>query len=119
MEDYEALKISVVSIASELFRFEQVFVRVLSGYPVEEQVKYASQYNWFSKRVKKALEIANLRLVDLKDKEYDPGMPVTPINLEDFDTNDRLYIEKMIEPVIMEGDILIKSGTVVLGRIET
>ena len=118
MEDYEALKSSLVSIASELFRFRQVFERVLSGYPLDVQNKYISQYNWFSKRVEKALDVANMKVVDLSRKEFDPGMPVTAVNLDDFSPEDRLYIEQMIEPVVMENNKVIKAGTVILGRFE-
>jgi hypothetical protein len=118
MEDYEALKSSLIGIAGELFRFQSVFVRMVSRFPVEEQSKYISQYSWFSKRVIKALDGAGLRLIDLQGKEYDPGMAVIPINLDDFGTEDRLYVEQMMEPVIMEGNKVIKTGTVLLGRIE-
>ena len=118
MDDYESLKGSLIGIAGELFRFESVFMRMLARFPLEEQPKYASQYTWFSKRVIKALDAAGLRIIDLKGKIYDPGMAVTPINLDEFDQDDPLYIEQMMEPIIMEGNKVIREGTVILGRIE-
>lgn len=117
-EEYVALKNSLIGIASELFRFRTVFGRVLSRLPAEEHEKYLSQYQWFAKRVVKALETAGLRVIDLQEKEYDPGMAVTPMNLDDFDPEDSLYIAQMMEPIIMEQDKVIKNGTVILGRFE-
>ena len=83
---------------------------------LDEQSKYSSQFAWFSKKVLKAIDEANLRIVDVNGQLYDPGMAVTPLNIEDFETNDILYIKQMMEPIIMNGDTVVKTGTVILGR---
>ena len=44
-------------------------------------------------------------------------MAVTPLNIDEFDENDKLYIQQIIEPIIMRDDEIIKPGTVVLGRV--
>ena len=118
MEDYEVMKNSLISIAGELFRFEGVFARILARMPTDEQIKYSSQYSWFSKKVIKALDTAGLRVINLQGKEYDPGMAATPINLDDFGPDDRLYVEQMVEPIIMEQGNVVKTGTILLGRLE-
>lgn len=107
---------SLISIASELFRFRGVFERAISKLEMDEQNKYLSQYKWFSKKVYKALEEANLRLLSVEGQLYDPGMAVTPLNIDDFEADDVLYVEQTMEPIIMEGDTVIKTGTVLLGR---
>ena len=112
------MKNSLISIAGELFRFEGVFARILVRMPTDEQIKYSSQYSWFSKKVKKALDTAGLRVINLQGKEYDPGMAATPINLDDFGPDDRLYVEQMVEPIIMEQGNVVKTGTILLGRLE-
>ena len=115
-EEYEKLKNNLISIASELFRFQRVFVKAISKLEVDEQTKYSSQYAWFSKKVLKALDDSGLRVISVDGQPYDPGMAVTPLNLEDFEANDVLYVEQTMEPIIMEGDTVIKTGTVLLGR---
>ena len=112
----EKLTNSLISIASELFRFQQVFSKAISKLELDEQSKYSSQFAWFSKKVLKAIDEANLRIVDVNGQLYDPGMAVTPLNIEDFETNDILYIKQMMEPIIMNGDTVVKTGTVILGR---
>lgn len=115
-EKYEKLKNNLISIASELFRFQRVFVKAISKLEVDEQTKYSSQYAWFSKKVLKALDESGLRVIGVDGQLYDPGMAVTPLNLEDFEEDDVLYVEQTMEPIIMEGDTVIRTGTVLLGR---
>ena len=118
MDEYQELLDSVVSIGSETFRFRGVFERVLMRLGPDDQMKYASQYAWFEKRVLKALAAAGIRIVDFQGKIYDPGLPVTPLNLEDFSTEEELFVLQTIEPVMMKDEKLLKTGTVILGRIE-
>lgn len=117
-EEYQKLQNAIVTIASELFRFKSVFEKAVSKLEIDDQSKYMSQYAWFSKKVYKALEEANLKLLNLEGQLYDPGMAVTPLNIDDFDTEDQLYVLQMIEPIIMENNAVYKTGTVLLGRVE-
>lgn len=117
-QEYEQLQNSLVSIASELFRFQRVFEKAVSKLEIDERSKYMSQYAWFSKKVYKALDEANLKLLNVEGQLYDPGMAVTPLNIDDFETDDQLYVLQTIEPIIMQDDRVYKTGTVILGRIE-
>ena len=116
--EIELMRENLTIIATELFRVERVFNKILNKLTVEEQNKYRSQIAWFSKRVMKALDDSGLRIVDLDGQPYDPGMAVTPLNIEDFETEDVLYVAQTMEPIIMQNDVVIKTGTVLLGRIE-
>ena len=116
--EIDKLKDSLVSIAAETFRFQRVFEKAISKLDADEMVKYMSQFAWFSKKVTKALDDADIRILNLEGQSYDPGLPVTPLNLDDFSVDDSLYIVQMIEPIIMQHDILKRPGTVILGRIE-
>ena len=117
-ETNELLINSIIDISNEAFRFKRVFLRAISKLDADAQNKYASQFSWFSKKVDKAVENAGLKIVDLTGQLFDPGMAVTPLNIEDFDAEDQLYIEQMMEPIIMKDDRIKKTGTVMLGRIE-
>lgn len=117
MENIERLKNSVIEIAVEHYRFKNTFMKAISKLDFEEQSKYMSQFAWFSKKVTKAVEDAGLRIVSLEGQAYDPGMAVTPLNIDDFEVEDELKIVQMIEPIIMQEDTVLKTGTVLLGRI--
>ncbi len=116
--DYTKMQNSIVSIASELFRFQRVFEKAISKLEMDEQNKYLSQFSWFSKKVYKALDDANLKLVSLDGQLYDAGMAATPLNIDEFEAEDVLFVQQTIEPIIMQQDQIIKTGTVILGRIE-
>lgn len=116
MDDYSTLLKNLVSIASETYRFETVFEKAISKLDYDERTKYISQYAWFSKKVNSALTGSGLRIVELRGQLYDPGMAVTPLNLEEFGPDEKLYIYQMVEPLIMKDDTVMKLGTVILGR---
>ena len=117
MKNIEVLQNSIANISSELCRFKNVFEKAISKLDFDEQSKYMSQFAWFSKKVTKAVEEAGLRIVSLEGQVYDPGMAVTPLNIDDFEVEDELKIVQMIEPIIMQEDTVLKTGTVLLGRI--
>ena len=114
----QKLQDSLVAIAAETFRFQHVYSKVLSKLDIEEQAKYSSQFTWFTKKVTKALDEAGLKIVDVNGQLYDPGMAVTPLNIEDFEVDDILYVAQTMEPIIMQDNAVIKTGTVILGRAE-
>lgn len=113
-----ALRDNLISIALELYRFKGVFAKAISKLDIDEQNKYSSQFQWFSKKVTKALDDAGIRAVTLDGQLYDPGMAVTPLNIEDFEAEDILYVAQTMEPIIMQDNAVIKTGTVILGRAE-
>ena len=117
-QDSAKLQQSIVSIASELFRFQRVFEKAISKIDIDERGKYMSQFSWFSKKVLKAVEEANLKVLNPEGQLYDPVMAVTPLNIDDFETDDRLYVLQTIEPIIMQDDKVFKTGTVILGRVK-
>lgn len=114
----ESLRNSIIDMAVEAWRFGKVFEKVLQKFDVSDQKKYISQYNWFFKKVGYALENAGLRIVNVEGQIYDIGMAVTPINLNEFATDDALVIELMIEPIIMDTGSVVKKGTVLLNKWE-
>ncbi len=116
--ELEIMRENLIMIGSEMFRFKRVFAKAISKLDVEEQTKYNSQFSWFSKRVTKALDDSGLRIIDLDGQLYDPGMAVTPLNIEEFETDDVLYVAQTMEPIIMQNDVVVKTGTVLLGRIK-
>jgi hypothetical protein len=104
-------------MAVESWRFSRVFDRLLLKLDAGEQTRYKSQFRWFIKKVEEALEQADLRIVNVEGHPFDPGMAATPLNIEEFDANDALMVDQMIEPIIMGKEGLIKTGTVTLRKV--
>ena len=113
----EAMTDAVISMAVESWRFGRVFDRLLTKLNAGENNRYKSQFRWFIKKVEEALEKAELRIVNVEGDPFDPGMAVTPLNIEGFDAKDALIVDQMLEPIIMGKEGLVKTGTVTLRKV--
>lgn len=105
---------SLVDLSIEGWRFARLFAKVCTRLDAGEAQRYANQLCYFQKRIEETLEAAGLRLVNLEGQPYDPGLPATALNIGDFPPDMRLYVEQMLEPVIMGPDGLVKTGTIML-----
>lgn len=112
--DAAILQEALVAIAVESWRFINVFGNALKRLEPKDQTRYENQKQWFVRRLKESMERAELRFVDVTQQIYDPGMAVTPINLDEFEPTDVLLVERMLEPIIMHRGTLLKMGTVSL-----
>lgn len=113
----EAHTEAIINMAIESWRFSRLFDRLLIKLDAGEQKRYKSQLRWFIKKMEESLEQVNLRIVNVEGHPFDPGMAATPLNIEDFDSEDSLIVDQMLEPIIMGKDGLVKRGTVILRRI--
>jgi hypothetical protein len=111
---------ALVLLARDSWRFARTFGRLLVRLDAVEQKRLISQYDFFLKQLEDALALAGFKLVNLEGMPFDPGMAATPINLADFAPDEQLFIEQMLEPVIMTaGGSIKKMGTVVLKKAPT
>lgn len=115
-KNIEQISKCFVDIAVESWRFARLFARILTKLDAGDGAKYANQYRYYLKRLEESLESAGMRLVNLEGLPYDPGMAASALNVADFGPDDRLFVDQMIEPVIMGPDGLIRSGTVMLRK---
>ena len=114
----EEYKDAVINLVTESWRFTTVYQRMLTNLDVNEQKKYTSQLRWHVKKLEESLEEGGLRIVNVEGHPYDPGMAATAVNSEAFDADEPLVVNRMLEPIIMEGTVLVKTGKVTLRRIE-
>ena len=109
----------IVDIAVESWRFSRLFLKMLNKLDASEAARYVSQYKYYLEKLEQSLKGAGVSLVNLEGQNYDAGMAVNALNMEDFNANDNLLIDQMIEPIIMGHDGLIRTGTVMLGKIQS
>lgn len=107
---------ALVDLATESWRFTKVFCRMLARLDAGEKARYESQLRWYSKRLTESLEAAGLRLVNLEEQPFDPGIAATPLNVADFAPEDRLVVDQMLEPTILGPDGVLRTGTVLLRK---
>lgn len=114
----EEMQQGVVTMAVEAYRLN-AFVKSLVPRIADERFlkRLTNQIARFDKMFAEGLNTAGLEWIDVTGNEYDPGLPIEPINMEEFTENDELIIEVMLEPVVKIKDSteIIKKGIVVLG----
>ena len=118
-EDRPSAPQSMVDFASENWRIQQVVQRSAFSMDPMDAERLLNQFAWYQRKAAAVLAEADLRVVDLTGQDYDVGMAVSPLNLEDFpDHPDARYqIEQMVEPIVMEHGTVRKPGTVMLKEI--
>ena len=113
IEDHKS---TVINLAIESWRLAKVFERTITQLNLDKPRRYTSQIEWFVKKAEESLEEVGLRIINLEGHPYESGMAVTAGNIDDFGSEDSLEVELMIEPIIMEGTVLVKAGKVSLRR---
>ena len=109
-----------VELIVEEYRFLKSYTSLMSKLLKDELPKYTSIYNYHIDKLDEIMNKHNIKIVDLVGKPYDDGLSINPLNIEDFNKDDKLVIEQILEPLIVstiDGKI-IKSGTVILSKIE-
>lgn len=112
----DAERKALIDISVEGWRFARVFGRMISKLDAGEAPRYANQARYFLKKIDDGLETLGLRIVGLEGQPYDPGMAVSALNIGDFGPDDLLYVEQMVEPVVMGPEGLVRGGTVMLAK---
>ena len=107
---------AMIELASESWRFHRNVSEAVMGMEPSYGERFVNQYNWFSRKLQAALAEAGLRLIDLTGEPYDVGLAVTALNIEDFppEREGHLIIKEMVQPIVMEGNTVRKTGTVML-----
>lgn len=108
---------ALIDISVEGWRFARVFGRMISKLDAGEAPRYANQARYFLKKIDDGLEGFGLRIVSLDGQPYDPGMAVSALNISDFGPDDILFVEQMVEPVVMGPEGLVRGGTVMLAKV--
>jgi len=109
---------SLIDIAVESWRFSRLFSRLLDKLDAGENSRYVNQHRFYLKRLDENLKQAGIRLVNVEGQGYDTGMAATALNAEDFDPDDNLVVDQMLEPIIMGEEGLARTGTVILRKVE-
>lgn len=109
---------TIIKIVTENWRLMKLFMKVLTKLEASEAHRYMNQVRYFQKTINDNLELINLRIVDLEGQLYDPGMAASPLNIDEFDADDKLIVEQMLEPLIMGNEGIKKQATINLMRIQ-
>ena len=114
----EAMTKSLLDCAVESWRFSRLFDGLLTKLDAGEQGRYRGHFRWFQRKLEDSLADASLRIVNVEGQPFDPGIAATPLNIEEFESNDSLIVDQMLEPIIMGPEGVVRTGTVTLRKVE-
>lgn len=116
--DGEVATRTLLSLAVESWRFGRAIERLLVKLDEGEQRRHQGQLRWFQKQLDESLAEVEMRIVSIEGEEFDPGMAATPLNVEDFASDDALVVDQMLEPIVMGPAGVVRTGTVTLKKSE-
>ena len=84
-----------------------------------EQGRYRGQSRWFQRKLEDSLTDAGVWIVNVEGQSFDPGIAATPLNIEEFGSEDALVVDQMLEPIIMGPEGVVRTGTVTLRKVDS
>lgn len=102
----------------EYWKLLRAFERTIERLPPEHVARTAAQLRFSAGRLDALVKEGGLRLVTFDGQAYEPSLPATALNADDFGDGDRLAIEATVEPAVIQDMAVLLLGKVVLKQIE-
>jgi hypothetical protein len=113
--DIDFLAISS-SLAVEMWKLARAFEKSIGDLPEDKAGRRMPQLRYSRDRLETILHQAGLRLVVFDGEPFTANLPVSPINADEFSSDDECLIESTLEPSIITSDRVIHTGKVLLAR---
>lgn len=104
----------LINLAVESWRLCRMFQRSIDASDIRAASRQSNQVRYFQKKLDESLAPLGLRLVVLEGQPYETGMAATALNAADFGPDDTLYVDQMMEPIVMGPDGVRRTGTMML-----
>lgn len=114
MNDKRDAEERLIDLAIEGWRLGRLFQKSISTTDLKAAQRQSNQIRYFGRKVEEILAESGLSLVSLEGQPYDGGMAATPLNAADFDENENLTVDVMMEPIVMGSDGVRRTGTMML-----
>lgn len=106
----------LIGLAVESWRLCRMFQRSIDTRDIKSAGRQSNQIRYFQRKLEDTLSPLGLRIVDLEGQPYEPGMAATALNAADFGPEDDLFVDQMMEPVVMGADGVRRTGTMMLRK---
>lgn len=104
----------LIDLAVESWRLCRIFQKSIDARDIRAAGRQSNQVRYFQRKLDDSLAPLGLRLVALDGHPYDTGMAATALNAADFGPEDTLYVDQMMEPIVMGPDGVRRTGTMML-----
>lgn len=102
----------------EDFKFQRYFLSAINKLPDELKRKYESVYNFHKNKMDTLAETIQLKVKVFDGCDYNEGLPVTPLNADEFSVDDVLIVSQTIEPTIITyyGDVAYQGSALLTNK---
>ncbi|MCL6250393.1 hypothetical protein M3P36_04930 [Altererythrobacter sp. KTW20L] len=114
MEQSGKIEDKLIDLAIESWRISRLFQKSIDLSDVKAAQRQINQIRYFNKKLEETLASLEMRLVSIEGEAYDSGMAATALNAADFGPDDDLFVDVMMEPIIMGPEGVRRTGTVML-----
>ncbi len=101
-------------LAVEHWRLIRVLTRLVDRLPVESQARVAAQARFASAQLESAVSDQGLSLTTFDGRPFEPSLPVTAVNAQDFPGSVDLIISETVEPTVIADGRVIQLGKVIV-----
>lgn len=103
-------------LAVEYWKLLRAFERTVDRLPREHVAKTSAQLRFSARRLELLLDECGLKLVTFDGQEFEPNLPMTALNSDDFSDGELLTVDTTIEPAVVENMTVLHLGKVVLKK---
>lgn len=103
-------------LAVEGWRFSMTFLGLVEALDLQEQSRHLASWRFYRKQLNDTIQDLGFQIVDLVGHPFDVGLPVRALNLSEFQPDEQLIIDRMLEPVILKDGQVARTGTVMVRR---
>ena len=103
-------------LAVEHWRLVRVLARLVDRLPQEAQARVAAQARFASSQLDAVVKEQGLSLETFEGRVFDPSLPITAINADDFATGATLVVGDTVEPTVMADGRVLQLGKVLLSQ---
>lgn len=108
----------LLRVATDSWRFSRSFLGLVRNLDPKDQNRHLASMRFFQRQLTDALRELGYEFADIEGQQFDPGLPITVLNLSEFQADDLLMIDQVLEPVILKNGAVVKTGTALARRID-
>ena len=107
-------ELSYAKLAVEHWRLIRVLTRLVDRLPLESQARVAAQARFASAQLDSAVSDQGLSLTTFDGRLFEPSLPVTAVNAEDYPGRADLVVSETVEPTVIADGRVIQLGKVII-----
>lgn len=103
-------------LAVDHWRLIRILARLVERLPHESQARVAAQARFAGSQLESLVKDQGLSLVTFEGRAFDPSLPVTAVNADDFGGASALVVSETVEPTVMADGRVLQLGKVLVSQ---